>query len=119
MKYVAILSLFLLCSCFPNYSEGSRVGTVVKLSHKGLMFKSWEGELGMGSIKRVNNADGSITTTNVFEFSVESQEVVDQLHAAVKSGERVELVYRQWAMAPPTICTAYVITSVKSTRQEK
>jgi len=73
----------------------------------------------MGSIKRVNNADGSITTTNVFEFSVESQEVVDQLREAMKTGERVELVYRQWAMAPPTVCTSYVITSIKSTEQEK
>ncbi len=30
------------------YSEGYRAGRLIKLSHKGILFKTWEGELSLG-----------------------------------------------------------------------
>ncbi len=30
------------------YSEGYRSGRLIKLSHKGILFKTWEGELSLG-----------------------------------------------------------------------
>ena len=33
-----------------NYSEGSRSGRLIKISKKGVLFKTWEGQLDVGGI---------------------------------------------------------------------
>ena len=47
---VAILS-FVAYANF-TFSEGSRNGTVIKLSSKGMMFKTYEGQLNVGAYIR-------------------------------------------------------------------
>ena len=109
---VALISL-LLCACAPDYSEGSRVGVVTKLSYKGLFVKSWEGEMVMGGMRQHRDEDGNVSTVaNVFTFNVDPS-VVDKVRAAQESGRPVELVYRQWAMQPPTIENDHVIIDVR------
>ncbi len=41
------------------YSEGVRAGELVKFSHKGVLFKTWEGEISQG-----------VSDAQLFEFSV-------------------------------------------------
>ncbi|HEX2557573.1 MAG TPA: hypothetical protein VHK86_04565, partial [Nitrososphaera sp.] len=77
-------------------SEGDRVGTVVKLSHKGILCKSWEGQMAMDNFRAGSNGKAS---SNSFEFSVDSAAVVDQLQKDLDSGVRVKLHYQQTASA--------------------
>lgn len=67
---------------FVNYSEGYRAGQLVKISKRGMMFKTWEGTLSQG-----------VSEEQQFRFSVESgdKEVVDQLKNL--QGQRVKLTY--------------------------
>lgn len=103
---IALASL--LSACAPNYSNGTRVGVVTKLSEKGLIWKSWEGEMLMALPSDVSGA----TQPEKFIFNV-SPEAVGKVQEAMKSGKRVELVYRQWAFAPPSIDADHVIIDVK------
>lgn len=103
---VIAVGLF-LGACAPNFSNGERAGVVTKLSEKGLIFKSWEGEL---LVALPIDVAGN-TQPEKFEFNV-SPDCVDKVKAALTSGKRVTLVYRQWAMSPPTIEHDHVIVDV-------
>lgn len=103
-----------MAGCAPDYSTGSRAGVVTKLSNKGIIWKSWEGELHMGGVKTVRSSEGTYATVaNVFTFNV-APEAVNKVKAALVSGDRFELVYQEWAIAPPTIENDHVIIAVKS-----
>ena len=88
-----------------SYSSGERVGHVQKLSRKGWLCKSWEGELQM------SNIPGSAPL--LFEFSVRSDSIARAIEAA--SGRRVSLSYEQH-IGVPSRCfgeTEYFITGVR------
>ena len=76
-----------------SYSEGERVGYVQKLSRKGWVCKTWEGELAMVTMP------GAIPEK--FYFSVRSDAVAGQLNKAL--GKRVGLKYTQH-LGLPTSC---------------
>lgn len=104
-----LICLLIVSACAPNYSDGSRMGVVTKLSQKGLFFKSWEGEMLVAlPIEVAGN-----TQPEKFEFNVDPQ-VIDKVQKAMASGKRVELVYRQWAIGPPTIDSDHVVIDVKA-----
>ena len=48
---------------FVPYSEGVRSGELIKISNKGIVFKTWEGEISQG-----------ISGAQIFKFSVERDE---------------------------------------------
>lgn len=118
MKYaLLIIMLPLLTACAPNYSEGSRIGIVTKLSYKGFIWKSWEGEMNMGGMRQQRDKDGNTSAiANVFEFNVDPA-AVDKVKAAQESGRAVELVYRQWAISPFTIENDHVIIDVREPKE--
>lgn len=94
---------------FPNYSDGERTGIVYKISKKGMIFKSFEGEMNLGGM-----ADASgIAVPNKFEFSVYDESVVKKLELASQSGKRVTVRYSQYWMKPIRIDSEYVILEVK------
>ena len=107
MKRLAILCLLLpLSGCF-DYSDGNRVGTVVKFSRKGVFCKTWEGELLVGGLKRVttSSTDGngnlhssSSMALNVMEFTVEDLSLVKPIQDAMESGKPVRVEYNQELM---------------------
>lgn len=79
-----------------NYSEGERYGEVTKLSHKGLFFKTWEGELFTQSSRRMVSSGNAFGT--YFKFSVKDPRVVEKLQ---NFGEKpVALVYSQPFILP-------------------
>lgn len=88
-----------------SYSEGERVGLIQKISKKGWLCKSWEGELA------VANFPG--TVPQLFVFSVTDDKVANDIHDA--AGKRVALSYVQHKHVP-TNCfaeTEYYITRVR------
>ena len=71
---------------FSSYSSGDRAGVVIKLSQKGYLFKTWEGEMNL-------NDQGN--TIEKFEFSVEDDQtkVIEDLKDAALTGERIRISY--------------------------
>lgn len=99
----AILVLAILALLFLNYatySEGTRAGQVIKVSKKGVVFKTWEGQLNMQSFGAVKS-DNSLA--EVFTFSVQRGDTVvfSKLQEVALTGERVNLHYEQKYTALP------------------
>lgn len=104
---VGVAIVLSLAACAPNYSTGERSGVVTKLSHKGIIFKSWEGQLLMA----LPASTGTVVPEK-FYFNV-SPAALPKVKAALSSGKRVTLVYRQWLIKPPTIDHNHVIVNVR------
>ncbi|MFT7344882.1 MAG: hypothetical protein ACI9XP_001471 [Lentimonas sp.] len=80
------------------YSEGTRVGILYKFSKKGTFFKTYEGEMllpGIGNKKAVGNN----MTTNNFLFSVDNEELANQLMES--QGMELELHYKNFNNSLP------------------
>ncbi len=80
---------------FGNYSTGIRAGVVVKLSERGFLFKTYEGQMNIGTFGAFKNEDNQLST--VFEFSVpkDRKEVIQALQEVSLTGERVNLHYEE------------------------
>jgi hypothetical protein len=88
-----------------SYSEGERAGWIQKLSQKGWICKTWEGELALVSLP------GS-STVEKFVFTVRDDRVAADL--AKVMGKRVTLHYEE-KVGLPTSCfgeTRYYVTRV-------
>jgi hypothetical protein len=88
-----------------SYSEGERAGFMQKLSHKGWLCKTWEGELSLVALPGA--------APEKFNFSVRDEAIAQQINTAV--GQRVALTYEQHK-GLPTSCfgeTEYFVTAVK------
>lgn len=97
--------------CREDYSVGDRVGVVTKFSNKGVFWKTWEGELqcqGEGS--------GGVVP-NLFRFTVTDPAHVEQVQRAMKTGERVEINYRQWLLPPVWYGSDSIVKDVKATNK--
>lgn len=67
---------------YASFSEGYRSGELIKISNKGMIFKTWEGELSQG-----------IAGAQIFKFSVlDSEEKVIQQMKDLQ-GEYVKVTY--------------------------
>ena len=77
------------------YSEGIRTGSVQKISAKGMVNKSWEGELVMEGTKIRGSAEGGIRGGNVWAFSVLDPAVAKVIENAAMTGGSVALKYCQ------------------------
>jgi hypothetical protein len=73
---------------FRPYSTGYREGYVNKLSRKGLLIKTYEGEL-------IKNLLSASTSTDVFKFSVSDKEIAKKIES---TGQRtyVRLTYNEY-----------------------
>lgn len=76
--------------CNWTYSSGTRAGTLIKISRKGVVFKTYEGQLNLGGFRE--NADDGISG-NIWEFSVWEEEVYRELQNY--EGKQVKLHYRE------------------------
>lgn len=102
------LIMFTLTACAPNFSQGERVGVITKLSEKGLILKSWEGEMLIALPKDM--ASGA--EPEKFSFTADTDAVM-KLRAAMYNGNRVIVSYKQWFFAPPTVDTRYIVFDVR------
>jgi hypothetical protein len=88
-----------------SYSRGERAGYVQKISKKGWLCKTWEGELAMANLPG--------TMPEIFLFSVRNDSVARLLEK--NAGKRVSVSYEQHR-GLPTSCfgdTQYYITNVR------
>lgn len=92
------------------YSAGERAGYVQKLSKKGWLCKTWEGELAMVSLP------GAMP--EVFRFTVRSDAVAGQINESM--GERVSVSYEEHRGLPTTCFgeTAYFVTAVRRVKAQ-
>ena len=87
-----------------SYSKGERAGYVQKLSKKGWICKTWEGEMALVTLPG--------TMAEKFAFSVRDDAVAERINQSV--GTRVRLFYEQH-IGLPTSCfgdTSYFIKEV-------
>ncbi len=110
LLYLVILPLLLFAAytwfvLTWSYSRGERAGYVQKLSQRGWLCKTWEGEIALVTIPG--------TVAEKFEFSVRSDAVAAKINAAM--GQRVSLDYEQH-IGVPSSCfadTEYFVTDVR------
>jgi hypothetical protein len=88
-----------------TYSYGERSGYVQKISQKGWLCKTWEGELAMTTVPG--------TAPVIFPFSVRDDAVAHQIEQS--AGQRVALSYQQHKGIPSSCFgeTEYFITGVR------
>ena len=73
-----------------TYSEGYRAGLLQKFSHKGAIFKTYEGEMILSSVE---SSDQTTLASEKFFFSVGDEVLAKKVE--VLQGEHVVVHYRQ------------------------
>ncbi len=105
---LAICFIIMCVSCGRGYSEGERVGTLTKFSRKGLIIKSWEGELNMGGTRQSDN--GVVPTT--WRFTVVDDGVAKKVQDAMNSNKQVKCKYTQWLVSSPSMDSDYELIDI-------
>lgn len=102
LAFVLITTAYLSFVYLATYSDGDRSGELIKFSHKGVIFKTYEGEISQG-----------ISGAKIFSFSVlaNDQEVIEQLKQL--QGTYVKVTYvERYKTFPWWGDTAYFVTKV-------
>ena len=104
---LALLVAFTAFTLTWSYSEGERAGYVQKLSKKGWICKTWEGEMAMVTMPG--------TVAEKFYFTVREHAVAAQINETV--GRRVVLNYDEHKWIPFSCVgdTGYFVTGVRET----
>ncbi len=111
---LALFIVFMLFVYYASYSEGIRSGVVIKLSERGMLFKTWEGQVNLQSFGAVD-AQGN-AMNEVFSFTVAggNDSLLKELEAVSLSGERVNLHYvERYVRLPWRGETKYFVTRVE------
>ena len=98
---------------FGTYSEGVRSGVVVKVSKKGFVFKTYEGQLNLMTFGASRSQN---IVAETFDFSVSTYEtdIIKTLEDVSLSGERVSLYYKEkFVTFPWRGETKYLIVKVE------
>lgn len=102
---LALMSYFIFIY-FATYSDGYRSGELIKITRKGVLFKTWEGKISQG-----------VAEEQHFNFSVESknEEVIDKLKEL--QGQQVNLTYKErFGTFPWMGDTKYYVIHVEKTK---
>ena len=101
---LALFALYIYVALNWSYSTGERAGFLQKVSNKGWICKSWEGELSLVAMPGA--------APEKFLFTVRDEAIAQKISAA--AGKRVTLNYEQHK-GLPTSCfgdTDYFVTGV-------
>ncbi len=101
---VALLVLYFWAALSWSYASGERAGWVQKLSKKGWICKTWEGELALVSLPG--------TMPEKFDFTIVDEAAAERVTKAM--GKRVSLHYEQKVGLPGSCFgdTRYYVTGV-------
>ncbi|MBT9525717.1 MAG: hypothetical protein IV105_10705 [Rhizobacter sp.] len=102
---VLLLAAYIFVVSSWNYSTGERAGWVQKLSRKGWLCKTWEGELSLVSMPGA--------APEMFLFTVRDDVVAEKINQVM--GKRVALHYEE-KVGLPTSCfgeTRHYVTGVR------
>ena len=93
---VVLFGIGYVLYCNYTYSSGTRTGVLVKVSEKGFVFKTYEGQLNLGGFS-TDVESGMIG--NVWNFSVTNDAVYKKIQTL--EGKKVKLSYREKNKAMP------------------
>jgi len=111
---ILIIGIYVYFSYFFIYSDGTRTGVLQKFSRKGTIFKTYEGELILSSVKSTNEV---ALASDRFIFSVSDNDVAKQIEQL--QGENVDLHYKQTRKTFPWRGeTVFIVTSAKLHKSE-
>ncbi len=85
-----LLAAFIYWKYMFTYSEGYRAGLLQKFSRKGTIFKTYEGEMILSSVR--TNTNVAIASEKFF-FSVVDEDIASDLE--LKQGEFIVVHYKQ------------------------
>lgn len=103
------LALFIYWKYFFTYSTGYRSGLLQKFSHKGTIFKTYEGEMILSSIR--SNANVALASEKLL-FSVTNEQIAKQME--LLQGRMVTVHYNNKnGTLPWRGESAYIVDSVK------
>jgi hypothetical protein len=102
-----IVALWVWVSLGYTYASGERAGYIQKISKKGWLCKTWEGELAMANLPG--------TMPQIFSFTVRNDSVAKVIEQ--NAGKQVSLTYDQHRGVPTTCFgeTEYFVTGVRRT----
>ena len=118
----SIIVIFLIVASFAywgTYESGVMAGKVLRITEKGIAFKTYEGKLNLDTFGALK---GASPIAESFDFSVESdqQDVIKKLEEVALSGERVNLYFiKRYMVFPWRGDTKYFVTKVEQTGQVK
>jgi hypothetical protein len=104
---VVAIALWVWTALGWTYAKGERAGYVQKISKKGWLCKTWEGELAMANLPG--------TMPQIFAFTVRNDSIAHLIEQ--DAGKQVSLTYEQHR-GVPTSCfgeTEYFVTGVRRT----
>jgi len=94
MKKLLLILLVspIFSSCSENYSNGERIGFITKFTEKGMIWKSYEGEMNVSQTGMTSNAVE-------FDFSIDNdapdQRIINLLDSAVRENWKVRVIYHE------------------------
>ena len=118
LAFLVVFVLVMLFLYYGSYSKGVRSGVVIKLSERGMVFKTWEGQINLQSFGAVDAKGNAMN--EVFSFSVigGNDSLLKELEAVSLSGERVNLHYvERYAKLPWRGETVYFVDRVERSGQ--
>lgn len=104
-------------SCYPaircdgglirGYSDGVREGYITKVSDKGVVWKTWEGQIQVGTGEMA-------ALQQPFDFSIPKNKRDLYEAAMVNLGKRVRITYVEWLLIPYSVgSSGYEVVSIE------
>jgi hypothetical protein len=96
-----------------TYEDGVMAGKILRVSEKGVMFKTYEGKINLETFGALR---GASPIAESFDFSVEKsdQDLIKELEVVALSGERVNLYFvKRYVAFPWRGDTKYFATRVE------
>tara|TARA_Y100000034_G_C6902529_1_gene417739 strand:+ start:2296 stop:2751 length:456 start_codon:yes stop_codon:yes gene_type:complete len=78
---------------YDDFSSGYRIGYITKISHVGVIWKTYEGEIQLGT-------GNTASLQKPFKFSVKNNKIIEKINVLIETNVRVKLKYKQWLMQP-------------------
>jgi hypothetical protein len=112
--FIVVTTIIGISGIIIGKSDGKRIGTITKFSHKGLFVKSYEGELNMGGFRDRTDSEGKHSVVgNVWAFSCSSPEIAKKLDNLL--GKQVVIKYHQ-SFNGFKMDTSYDVVSVEEVK---
>ncbi len=106
---VILIGSFIYWKYFFTYSEGYRAGLLQKFSKKGTIFKTYEGEMILSSVRSSTNI---AIASEKFLFSVKDESVAGKMNQI--QGDYIVIHYKEKNGILPWVGeTRYLVDSVK------
>jgi hypothetical protein len=102
---ILVFALWIFAALHTSYSNGERAGYLQKISKRGWLCKTWEGDIQITAVPGV--------APEIFTFSVRSDSIAAELNKY--AGQRVVVTYAQHKGLPSSCFgdTEYFITGVR------